>query len=101
MKYLFAKDVGLARGSFVYFHAIISTYFDLFSKSSQDANLQQPPRYPDLLEHTKLLAHAAPDPIIEEAKVFGFFDDWIWFQTLETLPGSLAEAFAWFVKAIS
>ena len=86
------KDVVLARASFVYFHAIISRYFDLFSKSSQDANLQQPPRYPDLLEHTKLLARAAPDPIIEEAKEF---------QTPETLPGSFAEAFAWFVKAIS
>ena len=86
------KDVGLARASFVYFHAIISRYFDLFSKSSQDANLQQPPRYPDLLEHTKLLARAAPDPIIEEATEF---------KTAETLPGSFAEAFAWFVKAIS
>ena len=39
MKYLLAKDVGLACGSFV-FHAIISTYFDLFSKGSQRANLQ-------------------------------------------------------------
>ena len=40
MKYLLAKDVGLACGSFV-FHAIISTYFDLFSKGSQWANLQR------------------------------------------------------------
>ena len=75
MKYLLAKDVGLACGSFV-FHAIISTYFDLFSLralSGQSSN--NPPRYPDLLEHTKLLAHS------------------------ETVPGTFAEAFAWFLKA--
>ena len=69
--------------------AIISTCFPR-ALSGQTSN--EPPRYPDLLEHTKLLARAAPDPIIEEAKEF---------QTPETLPGSFAEAFAWFVKAIS
>ena len=94
MKYLLAKDVGLACGSLV-FHAIISTYFDLFSLralSGQSSN--DPPRYPDLLEHTKLLAHSAPvdpvDPVIEEPTQL---------PASETVPGTFAEAFAWFLKA--
>ena len=53
----------------------------------QGANLQ-PPRYPALLEHTKLLAHSAPEPIIEEPTQF---------PAPETVPG----IFAWFLKAIS
>ncbi|CAL1157862.1 unnamed protein product, partial [Cladocopium goreaui] len=48
--------------------------------------------YPDLLEHTRLLAPSAQvDPIIEEATEFA----------AETVPGTFAEAFAWFLKAIS
>jgi len=89
MKYLLAKDVGLACGSFV-FHAIISTCFPR-ALSGQTSN--DPPRYPDLLEHTKLLAHSAPvDPVIEEPTQL---------PASETVPGTFAEAFAWFLKAIS
>ena len=88
MKYLLAKDVGLACGSFV-FHATISTCFPR-ALSGQTSN--EPPRYPDLLEHTKLLTPSAQvDPIIEEATEFA----------AETVPGTFAEAFAWFLKAIS
>ena len=69
----------------------ISTCFPraLSGQSSND-----PPRYPDLLEHTKLLAHSAPvdpvDPVIEEPTQL---------PASETVPGTFAEAFAWFLKA--
>ena len=92
MKYLLVKDVGLACGSFV-FHAKISTYFDLFPRALSGQTSNDPPRYPDLLEHTKLLAHSAPvDPVIEEPTEL---------PAPETVPGTFAEAFAWFLKAIS
>ncbi|CAL1170766.1 unnamed protein product, partial [Cladocopium goreaui] len=52
--------------------------------SGQTSN---PPMYPDLLEHTKLLAHSAPvDPVIEEPTQL---------PASETVPGTFAEAFAW------
>ena len=67
----------------------ISTCFPR-ALSGQTSN--EPPRYPDLLEHTRLLAPSAQvDPIIEEATEFA----------AETVPGTFAEAFAWFLKAIS
>ena len=65
----------------------ISTCFPR-ALSGQTSN---PPRYPDLLEHTKLLAHSAPvDPVIEEPTQL---------PASETVPGTFAEAFAWFLKA--
>ena len=66
----------------------ISTCFPR-ALSGQTSN--DPPRYPDLLEHTKLLAHSAPvDPVIEEPTQL---------PAPETVPGTFAEAFAWFLKA--
>ena len=66
----------------------ISTCFPR-ALSGQTSN---PPRYPDLLEHTKLLAHSAPvDPVIEEEPTQ--------LPASETVPGTFAEAFAWFLKA--
>ena len=90
MKYLLAKDVGLACGSFVFTQKFRRTCFPR-ALSGQTSN--DPPRYPDLLEHTKLLAHSAPvDPVIEEPTQL---------PASETVPGTFAEAFAWFLEAIS
>ena len=70
--------------------AIISSCFPR-ALSGQTSN--EPPRYPDLLEHTKLLAPSAQvEPIIEEPPEF---------QAPQAGPGTFAEAFAWLLKAIS
>ena len=80
MKYLLAKDVGLACGSFV-FHAMIST-------QGQGANLQRTAQVSSLAG-----AHKAPGTLRTRSHI----EEPTQFPAPETVPG----IFAWFLKAIS